>query len=193
MVVGASLAGMSAVQALRAADHDGPIVVFEAPQTLPKDRPPLSKQVLAGEWERGSCQPAGGWSSGELDLDLRLGSRSGVPRCRRPHRRARTTASSSAPTGIVVATRIVGPIAARATARGSAHAAHRATTPWRCGTPRGLDRTASWWWAQGSSVPRWRPPAAGAAVEVTMVEAAAVPLQRALPGEIGVLRGRSAP
>ena len=50
-VVGASLAGLSAVEALRNLGYDGRIVVVGGEDALPYDRPPLSKQVLAGSAE----------------------------------------------------------------------------------------------------------------------------------------------
>ncbi|MEE9416558.1 MAG: FAD-dependent oxidoreductase [Acidimicrobiales bacterium] len=50
-IVGASLAGLRGGEALRRADFDGPIRLIGAEQGLPYDRPPLSKQVLAGDWE----------------------------------------------------------------------------------------------------------------------------------------------
>jgi NADPH-dependent 2,4-dienoyl-CoA reductase/sulfur reductase-like enzyme len=48
VVVGASLAGLRAAEALRREGHDGPITLIGAEAHLPYDRPPLSKQVLAG-------------------------------------------------------------------------------------------------------------------------------------------------
>ena len=50
-VVGASLAGLRAVEALRARGFDGRIDWIGAEPHEPYDRPPLSKQVLRGEWE----------------------------------------------------------------------------------------------------------------------------------------------
>jgi NADPH-dependent 2,4-dienoyl-CoA reductase/sulfur reductase-like enzyme len=50
VVVGASVAGMSAVRGLRAYGFDGEIVVVTGEQDPPHDKPPLSKQLLAGEW-----------------------------------------------------------------------------------------------------------------------------------------------
>jgi len=50
-VVGASLAGLRAVEALRARGFDGRIDWIGAEPHDPYDRPPLSKQVLRGEWE----------------------------------------------------------------------------------------------------------------------------------------------
>ena len=50
-IVGASLAGLNAAEALRREGFDGPVTLIGAENHLPYDRPPLSKQVLAGEWE----------------------------------------------------------------------------------------------------------------------------------------------
>lgn len=50
-VVGASIAGVSAVQALREQDFKGEIVLIDGDTLLPYDRPPLSKQLLRGDWE----------------------------------------------------------------------------------------------------------------------------------------------
>ncbi len=50
LVVGASAAGLSTVEALRRNGYQGSITVLGAEPELPYDRPPLSKQVLAGSW-----------------------------------------------------------------------------------------------------------------------------------------------
>ncbi|WP_214416034.1 NAD(P)/FAD-dependent oxidoreductase [Sphaerisporangium fuscum] len=47
-VVGASLAGLSAARALRAQGYDGPLTIIGAERHRPYDRPPLSKDFLAG-------------------------------------------------------------------------------------------------------------------------------------------------
>ena len=47
-VVGTSLAGLRAVEALRREGYDGRIVAIGAEPHLPYDRPPLSKEFLAG-------------------------------------------------------------------------------------------------------------------------------------------------
>lgn len=49
VVVGASLAGLRAAEALRRNGHDGEITVIGAEAHPPYDRPPLSKQVLTGK------------------------------------------------------------------------------------------------------------------------------------------------
>jgi len=49
-VVGASLAGLRAVELFRRAGFDGELVLVGDERHLPYDRPPLSKEVLRGEW-----------------------------------------------------------------------------------------------------------------------------------------------
>jgi NADPH-dependent 2,4-dienoyl-CoA reductase/sulfur reductase-like enzyme len=48
-VVGASLAGLSAARALRAQGFDGELTIVGAERQRPYDRPPLSKEFLAGD------------------------------------------------------------------------------------------------------------------------------------------------
>ncbi len=50
VVVGASLAGWRAVETLRTEGFEGAISLVGEERHLPYDRPPLSKQVLAGTW-----------------------------------------------------------------------------------------------------------------------------------------------
>lgn len=50
VVVGAGLAGLRAAESLRAGGHRGPLVLVGAEAHPPYDRPPLSKQLLAGTW-----------------------------------------------------------------------------------------------------------------------------------------------
>jgi NADPH-dependent 2,4-dienoyl-CoA reductase/sulfur reductase-like enzyme len=51
VIVGASLAGLRAAEALRARGYDGRLTLVGAEKHLPYDRPPLSKEILRGEWE----------------------------------------------------------------------------------------------------------------------------------------------
>jgi NADPH-dependent 2,4-dienoyl-CoA reductase/sulfur reductase-like enzyme len=51
VVVGASLAGLRAVETLRSSGYAGGLTVIGAERHLPYDRPPLSKRLLSGEWE----------------------------------------------------------------------------------------------------------------------------------------------
>jgi NADPH-dependent 2,4-dienoyl-CoA reductase/sulfur reductase-like enzyme len=51
VVVGASLAGLRAAEKLRAEGFDGALTILGAEPHLPYDRPPLSKELLAGTRE----------------------------------------------------------------------------------------------------------------------------------------------
>ena len=55
VIVGASLAGSRAAQALRHEGFDGRVVVVGAEPHQPYDRPPLSKSLLAGQREFEAC------------------------------------------------------------------------------------------------------------------------------------------
>jgi 3-phenylpropionate/trans-cinnamate dioxygenase ferredoxin reductase subunit len=54
-IVGASLAGLRAADALRRHGFEGRLVVHGAEAHMPYDRPPLSKELLAGDWEPDRC------------------------------------------------------------------------------------------------------------------------------------------
>jgi NADPH-dependent 2,4-dienoyl-CoA reductase/sulfur reductase-like enzyme len=56
LVVGASAAGLTTVEALRRKGYQGRVTVLGAELHLPYDRPPLSKQVLCGAWEPEQAQ-----------------------------------------------------------------------------------------------------------------------------------------
>ena len=73
-VVRASLAGLRAVETLRRDGYDGRVVLIGAEPTLPYDRPPLSKQLLAGEVGPDDIALRRA-SYDDLDLELRLGTR----------------------------------------------------------------------------------------------------------------------
>jgi NADPH-dependent 2,4-dienoyl-CoA reductase/sulfur reductase-like enzyme len=157
-VVGASLAGLRAVETLRRKGFEGRLTLIGAEAHLPYDRPPLSKDVLRGETEADALglrrAPA---TYEELDLDLRLGRRAlslDVDR--------RTLALDDGATvtfdGLLVATgasvrTLPGQPALEG--RGSSRCGP-STTPWPC-APRCRSGRLAWsWWAPGSSAPRWR-------------------------------------
>ena len=72
VIVGASLAGLRAAEELRTRGFAGPVTVIGAEPHLPYDRPPLSKQVLAGTQPPGGTAlpvavPGGlGWKNGRV-------------------------------------------------------------------------------------------------------------------------------
>lgn len=72
MVVGASLAGLRAVETLRREGFTGRLVLVGAEAHLPYDRPPLSKELLAGDWEHDQIVLRR-TPYEDLDLELRLG------------------------------------------------------------------------------------------------------------------------
>lgn len=74
-VVGASLAGLRAVETLRKRGFDGRLVLIGGEPHLPYDRPPLSKDVLRGDWDVERTALRKPESYDELALDLRLGRR----------------------------------------------------------------------------------------------------------------------
>jgi NADPH-dependent 2,4-dienoyl-CoA reductase/sulfur reductase-like enzyme len=75
VIVGASLAGLRAAETLRTEGFEGSVVLIGAERHLPYDRPPLSKKLLAGEWEpdRIALRKPEEYSS--LDFEMRLGER----------------------------------------------------------------------------------------------------------------------
>ncbi len=75
VVVGASLAGLRAAETLRQDGYDGRIVLVGAEDHLPYDRPPLSKQLLAGKVEVDQVSLCAGDRLDGLDLEFELGKR----------------------------------------------------------------------------------------------------------------------
>src|SRR5690606_15355642 len=71
VVVGAGLAGMHTVQALREQGYEGELVLLGAERRPPYDRPPLSKAVLAGKIDDSRLP----FDPETLRVDLRLGVR----------------------------------------------------------------------------------------------------------------------
>jgi len=74
VIVGASLAGAKAAETLREEGFGGPVVLIGEETERPYERPPLSKDYLLGKAERESIyvHPAGWYA--EHDVELRLGT-----------------------------------------------------------------------------------------------------------------------
>jgi NADPH-dependent 2,4-dienoyl-CoA reductase/sulfur reductase-like enzyme len=78
VIVGAGLGGVRTVEGLRAAEFSGQITLVGDERHEPYDRPPLSKQVLAGQWpeerarlHRGELTELGiGWHRGRSAVDV---------------------------------------------------------------------------------------------------------------------------
>jgi NADPH-dependent 2,4-dienoyl-CoA reductase/sulfur reductase-like enzyme len=75
VVVGSSLAGLRAAETLRQEGFEGRLTMIGAETELPYDRPPLSKKVLAGEWEPERIRLRHADEFASLGLDLLLGQR----------------------------------------------------------------------------------------------------------------------
>ena len=75
VIVGAGLAGAKTAEALRELGHRGRITIVGAEPHLPYERPPLSKDYLAGKapFEDASVHPQDWYD--QNDIALRLGSR----------------------------------------------------------------------------------------------------------------------
>jgi NADPH-dependent 2,4-dienoyl-CoA reductase/sulfur reductase-like enzyme len=73
VIVGASLAGLSAAEKLRELGYDEEIVLIGGEDEDAYDRPPLSKQIITGEWapERTRLRPIGHYAA--LNIDHRPG------------------------------------------------------------------------------------------------------------------------
>jgi NADPH-dependent 2,4-dienoyl-CoA reductase/sulfur reductase-like enzyme len=74
VVVGASLAGLRAVEAARRSGFDGTVTLIGAEPHLPYDRPPLSKQFLTGEVAAPRFFRSAQSLRTGLGIDLRLGA-----------------------------------------------------------------------------------------------------------------------
>ncbi|HEY5320441.1 MAG TPA: FAD/NAD(P)-binding oxidoreductase [Galbitalea sp.] len=71
VIVGASVGGVTAAETLRQEGFDGEIVILGDERHRPYLRPPLSKQILLGEWEPDRASMHTAAQTDELDLDLR--------------------------------------------------------------------------------------------------------------------------
>jgi 3-phenylpropionate/trans-cinnamate dioxygenase ferredoxin reductase subunit len=75
VIVGASVAGLAAARGLRHAGYEGEIVLVGDEHHLPYDRPPLSKQVLSGEWGEDRIWMCDREALADLHVELRAGVR----------------------------------------------------------------------------------------------------------------------
>lgn len=75
VVVGASAAGLTAAEALRRRGFDGTVTLIGDEPHPPYDRPPLSKQVLAGSWQPERAALRDGTALDALDAEFLLGRR----------------------------------------------------------------------------------------------------------------------
>ena len=179
VVAGASLAGLNAARALRREGFAGTVTLLGAERHPPYQRPPLSKEILEGRWEP---ERANLKVEPELDLDLQLG---------RPATGLslgdRTVATADGPVpfdGLVIAT---GAAPRRLPALGELAGVHYLRTVDDCLAlradlergPRVVVVGAGFIGSEVASSCRAR------GLEVTVLEALPVPLERALGPEMG--------
>ena len=74
VIVGGGLAGAKAAEALRDNDFDGHIILFAEEEHLPYERPPLSKEFLAGKKTLSDFTVDQSAWYRDHDIDLRLGT-----------------------------------------------------------------------------------------------------------------------
>jgi NADPH-dependent 2,4-dienoyl-CoA reductase/sulfur reductase-like enzyme len=183
VVVGASLAGIRTVQALRSKGFDGSISLIGEEPHLPYDRPPLSKQFLSGDWDEDGIGLASPDLLARLELDLRLGRRA----VRMDMAARQVTLDDGAPLAfddLVVATgsaprRLPGtpPLEGIHTLRTLDDA--RAIRSALAGSPRVVIVGAGFIGAEVAATAR------GKGLDVTVLEALPVPLSRGLGPELG--------
>jgi hypothetical protein len=74
VVVGASVAGVRTALALRGQGFEGELVLIGDEARLPYDKPPLSKQFLAKQWDLGRFTLLDEAAAAAAGIDLRLGA-----------------------------------------------------------------------------------------------------------------------
>ena len=191
VVVGASLAGVRAAEALRREGYEGELVVIGDEDLAPYDRPPLSKQFLAGTWDADrvrlkvdpSVEPslrlatrATGLDLAAREVELHTGERLGfdglvIATGARPRELpgSRWPRSSGGMDGLFTLRTYEDSLAIRAAAERGA---------------RVVVVGAGFIGSEVASTCR------GLGLEVTVLEAAPVPLERALGAEMGAVLGK---
>lgn len=183
-VVGASLAGTSALDALREAGYDGALHLIDGADSVAPDRPPLSKQVLTGAMApEKAVLPAAGVID-DLDVELHLGTAATALDLSGSRRRIDLADGTVLEVdGVVLATgatprRLPTALAGVHVLRDLDHCL--ALREDLLASPRRVVVIgAGFIGAEVTSSCR------ALGLEVTMVEAAPLPLQRVLPGEVG--------
>ncbi|MDX2931757.1 NAD(P)/FAD-dependent oxidoreductase [Streptomyces ipomoeae] len=185
LVVGASAAGLAAAETLRREGYTGTLTLVGDEPHAPYDRPPLSKQLLAAEWEadRLALRPPSDLDG--LDLDLCLGT--AATGLDLTAREVRLADGSTVPyDGLVIATgvrprRLPGEGAHVLRTLDDALALRDRLTPGR----RLVVVGAGFLGAEAAAV-AWR-----LGAEVTLLEPASVPLAHAVGEEVGAVLSRA--
>lgn len=75
LIVGTSVGGVRAAQALRAQGYEGRVVLLGEEEHAPYDKPPLSKDLLAGKTDDSSIRLLGESEAAASGIELRLGEK----------------------------------------------------------------------------------------------------------------------
>jgi len=177
IVVGGGLAGVRAVEALRAKGYAGKLTLVGEEPHRPYDRPPLSKAVLAGE--RDDTTVDASWDT--LDCELLLGHR--ATGLRVEERILETTAGELPYDGLVIAT---GARTVKLPGPGRQHVIRTIDDSLELRAElvpgaRVVIVGAGWIGAETATT------AAKLGCEVTVLEAASAPLSNAIGPELGAL------
>ena len=73
IIAGGSLAGFTVAQSLRSAGYSGRIQIFSGENSLPYNRPPLSKQILLGKWTADQSLIANQEQLDKLEIEFKSG------------------------------------------------------------------------------------------------------------------------
>jgi NADPH-dependent 2,4-dienoyl-CoA reductase/sulfur reductase-like enzyme len=184
LVVGAGLAGLRTVERLRAAGYQGRLSLVGEEEHAPYDRPPLSKQVLTGEWapERTTLRSLEGLD--ELGVRVHLGMRAVALR---PGELELEDGASLHADAIVIATGL----AARTLPGQPAHVHTLRTLDDALALRAALEQARSLLVVGGGFIgAEVASSAHSRGLAVTVLEALPVPSARALGEELGRLTGR---
>ena len=183
-VVGASLAGLQAVQTLRREGFDGVLHFIGDEPHPPYDRPPLSKQLLAGDYDTERIALTSAEDLDELELDVHFGDRA-VSLAIAPNIVELASGATLDVDGVVIATgarcRTLGePMYGLFTLR-TLDDALGLRQALDAGPQRLVVVGAGFIGAEVAATAREK------GIDVTMVEAAAMPCERALGAEMGAV------
>ncbi|WP_308259057.1 NAD(P)/FAD-dependent oxidoreductase [Pseudonocardia sp. H11422] len=184
LIVGAGLGGLRTAEQLRAAGFEGRISLVGEEPLPPYDRPPLSKQLLAGDWEPERIVLRGSEGLDELAVRPYLGTRAVALR---PGEVELSDGSTLHADAIVIATGVV----ARRLPGQPEHLHTLRTLDEALALRDALEKAGSLLVVGGGFIgAEVASTARNRGLDVTVIEALPVPFSRALGDEVGALCGR---
>ena len=184
LIVGAGLGGIRTVEQLRRVGYEGRISLVGAEEYPPYDRPPLSKQLLSGDWEPEQLALKDDSALEDLDVRLYLGLPAVALRPGEVELKDGSVLSADA---IVLATGVV----ARTLPGQPAHVHTLRTLDDALALRTELDAASSLLVVGAGFIgAEVASTAVAKGLTVTVLEAAPVPLLRGLGEQVGLLAGR---